>query len=251
MYKKIILLLLISAISTKTELDSTIIDFDVKQPFDENNLVFTFTNSALDQKFFLMQIDSDIYSVNYEYQCGSTGKSSSSAKNHLFIIKANSGDCTINISYAVKELKSKGTIWVHPFENKIIFNLEKEGKFSLSNYLEFNEQFPSLFFSVSNLTSDTEVNFIYGLNLINKGDKYFTLKNPIRVCEGNDCKENVTNYKFLNETDYTIEIKTEEVTVKNKKYYFMNSFNYYRRSNGGNYILANPLIYLILLMLFI
>ena len=64
MYKKIILLLLISAISTKTELDSTIIDFDVKQPFDENNLVFTFTNSARDQKFFLMQIDSDIYSVN-------------------------------------------------------------------------------------------------------------------------------------------------------------------------------------------
>ena len=189
MYKKIILLLLISTVSTKTELDSTIIDFDVKQPFDENNLVFTFTNSARDQKFFLMQIDSDIYSVNYEYQCGSTGKSSKSSANHLFIIKANSGDCTINISYAVKELKSKGTIWVHPFDREIIFNLEKEEKFAFSKYVEFKEKFPSLFFSVSNLTKDTEVQFTHGHSVIRKEDKIFTLKNPFRICQGKECKD--------------------------------------------------------------
>lgn len=249
MHKIIILLLLITAISAKTNLASTIIDFDVKQPFDENNLIFTFTNSALESKFFLVKIDSELFHVKYSYQCQIPGNKSESSLNHLFIIKADPGDCRINIEYALKELTSKGTIWVHPFDREIIFNLEKEEKFAFSKYVEFKEKFPSLFFSVSNLTKDTEVKFTHGHDVITKGDKIFTLKNPFRICQGKECKDDISQYTFINETDYTIEIKTEEINAGTKKYYYMNSFSFYKKSNGGNNILMNPLIYLVLLLL--
>jgi hypothetical protein len=192
MHKIIILLLLITAISAKTNLASTIIDFDVKQPFDENNLIFTFTNSALESKFFLVKIDSELFHVKYSYQCQIPGNKSESSLNHLFIIKADPGDCRINIEYALKELTSKGTIWVHPFDREIIFNLEKEEKFAFSKYVEFKEKFPSLFFSVSNLTKDTEVQFTHGHSVIRKEDKVFTLKNPFRICQGKECKDDIS-----------------------------------------------------------
>ena len=56
MFKKIILLLLITTISTKTNLVSSKIEFDVKQPFDESNHEFTFSNEAQEAKFFIVEI---------------------------------------------------------------------------------------------------------------------------------------------------------------------------------------------------
>ena len=142
--------------------------------------------------------------MKYSYQCQIPGNKSESSLNHLFIIKADPGDCRINIEYALKELTSKGTIWVHPFDREIIFNLEKEEKFAFSKYVEFKEKFPSLFFSVSNLTKDTEVQFTHGHSVIRKEDKVFTLKNPFRICQGKECKDDISQYTFINETDYTI-----------------------------------------------
>ena len=56
MNQQIILLLLITFVSTKTNLESTIIDFDVKQPFSDKNLIFSFSNKAIESKFFLVKI---------------------------------------------------------------------------------------------------------------------------------------------------------------------------------------------------
>lgn len=47
MFKDFILLFLVAAVSSKTVLDSTIIDFDVNQPFTPDNHEFTFSNDAL------------------------------------------------------------------------------------------------------------------------------------------------------------------------------------------------------------
>ena len=91
--------------------------------------------------------------------------------------------------------------------------------------------------------------FTHGHSVIRKEDKIFTLKNPFRVCQGKECKDDISQYTFINETDYTIEIKTEEINAGTKKYYYMNSFSFYKKSNGGNNILMNPLIYLVLLLL--
>ena len=250
MNQQIILLLLITFVSTKTNLESTIIDFDVKQPFSDKNLIFSFSNKAIESKFFLVKIDSDIFSVKYTYQCQRPVTGQDSSAHHLFIIKADPGDCTINIVYSNKELTSNGTIWIHPFEKEIIFDLEKEKRFAFSKYVKFEEKFPSLFFSISNLTNDTEVEFTHGPSLIYEDKEPFTLKNPFKVCQGSDCKENVHEYKFMNKTDYTIEIKTEEIDTGSHKYYYMDSFSFYKKTDGGNNILINPLIYLLLFMLF-
>ena len=250
MNQKIIFLLLLTFISTKTNLESTFIDFDVKQPFNENELSFTFNNEGIGAKFFLVKIDSDLYSVKYTHECKNKVSGKESSPHHLFIIKADEGDCKINIDYATKGYTSNGTIWIHPFEKEIMFDLEKEGRFATTKYVQFEEKFPSLFFSISNLTNDIDVEFMHGPSVIYEDKEVYTLKNPFKVCQGSDCKENVHEYKFVNETDYTIEIKTEEKDTGAHKYYYMDSFSFYKKKDEGNNILVNPLVYLLLFLLF-
>ena len=56
MFKDFILLFLVAAVSSKTVLDSTIIDFDVNQPFTPDNHEFTFSNDALESKFYIVDV---------------------------------------------------------------------------------------------------------------------------------------------------------------------------------------------------
>ena len=88
MYKKIILLLLISTISAKTNLVSSKIEFDVKQPFDESNHEFTFGKEAQETKFFIVQIVTPTKMLKYDYQCqGSSQKAGSVAINLVLLSK--------------------------------------------------------------------------------------------------------------------------------------------------------------------
>ena len=51
MFKDFILFFLVAAVSSKTVLDSTIIDFDVNQPFTPDNHEFTFQTMPSNQNF--------------------------------------------------------------------------------------------------------------------------------------------------------------------------------------------------------
>ena len=87
------------------------------------------------------------------------------------------------------------------------------------------------------------------------------LKNPFRVCLEKDCKDDITEYTFIEGKDYKIEMKVEEITSGTKKYYYLEGGTFYKISGGddttdgrpdilgGNHLLVNPIIYLILSIL--
>ena len=82
MFKDFILLFLVASVSSKTVLDSNIIEFDVNQPFTPDNHEFTFSNDALESKFFFVEIRTS-YTLTYEYQC--QGSEEKMVK-HLYIL---------------------------------------------------------------------------------------------------------------------------------------------------------------------
>ena len=256
MYKKIILLLLISTISAKTNLVSSKIEFDVKQPFDESNHEFTFGNEAQETKFFIVQIVTPTKMLKYDYQCqGSSRETGTVLTNPIFIIKAQTGECSINIYSTSSLYKVKGTIEVHPLDRAFPINLDKE-KVVINSLVSYNEKFPSLVYSISNLVADTEAKFTHDSPTIIIEDIYFTLKNPFRICVENECKDDIETYTFIKGKSYTIEIKNEELVAKTKKQYYMSTFSFYKTSGGGgddtsagNNISVNPVISLLLLIL--
>ena len=255
MYQKFILLLLITTISTKTNLVSSEIEFDVKQPFDENNHEFTFSNTAQEPKFFIVEIITNTV-LKYEYQCqGSSKETGQVTARPVFIIKAQTGECSINIFSTSSVFKVQGTVEVHPLENAFPINLDKV-RVEINSVVWFDEKFPSLVYSISNLVKDTEAKFSYGNSIVTIEGQTFTLKNPFRICVENDCKDDIETYTFIKGKEYKIEIKNEELVAKTKTQYYMNSFSFYKTSGGGddtsagNNISVNSIIYLLLLFLF-
>ena len=73
-----------------------------------------------------------------------------------------------------------------------------------------------------------------------------------------DCKDDITEYTFIEGKEYKIEMKTEEIISGTKKYYYLEGGTFYKISrgdddktdiSGGNHILVNQIIYLILSIL--
>ena len=150
--------------------------------------------------------------------------------------------------------KVTGTIEVHPLDRAFPINLDKE-KVVINSLVSYNEKFPSLVYSISNLVADTEAKFTHDSPTIIIEDIYFTLKNPFRICVENECKDDIETYTFIKGKSYTIEIKNEELVAKTKKQYYMSTFSFYKTSGGGddtsagNNISVNQVISLLLLIL--
>ena len=198
--------------------------------------------------------------MQYEYQCQGSDKESGNVTGQpLFIIKAQTGECSINIFSSSSIFKVEGTIEVHPLERAVPINLDKQ-KVLIETVVLFGEKFPSLVYSISNLVADTEAKFISGTTTVTFDGKTFTPKNPFRICVENDCKDDIETYKFIKGKEYTIEIKPEELDSGTRVIYCMNSFSFYKTSGGGdgddtsdtsagNNFSVNPLIYLIVILL--
>ena len=269
MFKKIIILLLLTNISPKINEVSSAIEFDVEKTIVRDDHVFTFSNTAQDAKFYLVEMDIVDNMVRYEYKC--PGSSGSSGGYFTFspdpmIIKAQTGECSISIELNDYDTKDKRTIWIHPLDREIEIDLVKQ-TYQLKHYAEFNEKFPSLVFFVSNLTEPITAKFEYTGSAVKIDGNYYFLKNPFRVCLENDCKDDVKEYKFIEGKVYKIEMKIEEITSGGKKYYYLESGSFYKSSGGDdttdgrktdedrtdisgvNHILVNPIIYLILSIL--
>lgn len=230
MIKNLILILLIVSIATKT----TNIEFDVNQPFDKNNHVFTFNNEAKKIAYYLVKINSRTI-LQYEYECTGLGKQSGTTTGQPnFIIKLQKGECSINIYSSSWVFKLKGTIFIHPLDREINVDFEA-GKYELARLVNFDEEFPPIVFSVSNLNKDTEVHFSYSKNtMISKNDKKFYLKNPYEICFENICKKNIEDYKFLKNKNYKIYVKPEELKTDTYSEYYLNTFSFYKKSGSSD-----------------
>ena len=253
MFKDFILLLLVITISTKTVPFSSTIEFDIDQSFDSDNHEFTFTNEALEQKFFLVEIQTDSL-LGYEYQCqGSEKKSGKTHTEPVFIIKANTGECNINITSSSWVHELKGTINIHPFDREIAVDFEKY-RYRIESITKFDEEFPPLLFSVSNLAKDTEVLFTYIKSNVIINEYSFVMKNPYQIYDGNETIGDIEEFKFIKGKDYKIKIIPEELVAGTKKYYYMNQFDFYSKDGGNknlkaNIILVDLWIYLMLSLL--
>lgn len=227
MCKKIILLLLIATISSKINEVSTNIEFDVDVPLAENNQ-FTFSNEDQEAQFYFVDIDSKKNFFQYKFQCPGAEEKSGMTDMIFLIIKAETGECSITVDFFGWDSESVATIYIHPFKNKIPVTLNKDTTYQTKKYVGFKEKFPSLTFSVSNLEKDTGAEFNYkGSSIPIDGKEYQLKNNPFRICQGSDCKDDITKYRFSKGKEYTIEIKPEEIDTGTNKYYYIDEFSFY------------------------
>ena len=100
------------------------------------------------------------YTLTYEYQCqGSEEKSGKTSLYPYFIIKAQTGDCNIIIT-STRTNEIQGTINIHPLDKEDKIDLDKY-KYQITKLVTFDEEFPPLVFSLSKLTKNIKVKFIY------------------------------------------------------------------------------------------
>ena len=166
MVKYLFLLLIIVSIFSKIELISAIIEFDVDQPFDINNHLFNFTNEAQDKVFFLLKF---ITEGEASFTCSCPGMYmaySLSYGEEDVLINAKPGEYCIDINAN----SASGILNIHPFNKEIKADLENK-KYRLNNMIYYNEEFPPLIYSISDLNKDIEVEFYYKLIKIESEDK--------------------------------------------------------------------------------
>ena len=188
MIKCLILFLIFAGISTKESISSGI-QFDVDVPFDKQNNEFSFDYTEDNAYFFIMIETGDI--LKYEVICTSqdtiSGDVVVSVGANFFIKALNAGSCNIKFIQNSSVLKMSGTFAVHPMKNEIQVN--------------------------SNPTQNYDIDLSYGNCKV--GD--VVLSNPFKVCQENDCKENIKSYSIEKGKNYKIFIKFEKV---GNKYYF-------------------------------
>ncbi len=246
MIKCLILFLIFAGISTKESISSGI-QFDVDVPFDKQNNEFSFDYTEDNAYFFIMIETGDI--LKYEVICTSqdtiSGDVVGSVRANFFIKALNVGSCNIKFIQNSSALKMSGTFAVHPMKNEIQVNFEKIKKFTIGNSITIeDENCPQLTFSISNPTQNYDIDLSYD----NCNVDGVVLSNPFKVCQENDCKENINSYSIEKGKNYKIIIKFEKVGNK----YAFPSFEFSVHSNLPNsaFNIQLSIISLILLLLF-
>ena len=223
------------------------IEFDEGVPFNEQNNHFNFEYTE-DNTFFLIEIETN-YNLNYEITCTSQDGMAGELDGYgdfSFIIKAqHAGKCGIKFIQNSSALKMSGTFAVHLMKNEIQVNFEKIKKFTIGNSITIeDENCPQLTFSISNPTQNYDIDLSYD----NCNVDGVVLSNPFKVCQENDCKENINSYSIEKGKNYKIIIKFEKVGNK----YAFPSFEFSVHSNLPNsaFNIQLSIISLILLLLF-
>ena len=217
MIKCLILFLIFAGISTKESISSGI-QFDVDVPFDKQNNEFSFDYTEDNAYFFIMIETGDI--LEYEVICTSqdtiSGDVVGSVDANFFIKALNAGSCNIKFIQNSSALKMSGTFFVHPMKYEIQVSLGNNNKYSIGYLVSTeDENCPQLTFSISNPTQNYDIDLSYGNCKVDG----VVLSNPYKVCQENDCKENIKSYSIEKGKNYKIFIKFEKV---GNKYYFPN-----------------------------
>ena len=108
-------------------------------------------------------------------------------------------------SYYYRINSGKGTFIMHCLNTTIKIDFTRQC-YGSKQYLNMGEYNGSLIYFVSNLNEDKIVNFSY------KNKDYNP--NPFKVCHGNECITDLSEYKFEKGEEYTIEAKFEESCIQ-------------------------------------
>ena len=137
--------------------------------------------------------------IQYDIYCNYPGFSAGISLNILNYYAFYSPYGLCNGSYYININKGKGTLMIHPMNNKIKIDFTQKC-YGIPNRLQFNEYDVSLKYLVTNLRENITVDFSSeNLN-----------SNPFKVCHGTDCVTYVSKYEFEKGEEYTIEVKTQQ-----------------------------------------
>ena len=220
------------------------LEYAVDTTFNKDNNVFKIDYTGKLTSYLLMYVSTDNKILNTSYNSKSDYTEAIDGHNfqspgggHIFMV----GSGFDNL-FAVKspDGNEKGTVWIQPLSKNISIDLSKkqERKFTIEYDYAINE---NLTYVVSNLSKDRKIKFNYQKEF--KDDKGQTIKisNPFKVCEGEQCQENVESYQFKKGQNYSISVKFMNETGR----YYLPAFSF--DNNAG--FLGLSLIYLALLLI--
>ena len=193
--QKIILLSLF--ILTFSKLNA--VEFDKEIPFDRNNNVFEFTTKGDGALFLSITFPvSNLLRANFT-GCGFSSDYSINKPGQGNIFSFESGKtCKLELIYKDQTSNVKGTIWMHPSTDEIKVDLNEtyEWKYDVTLFVFQNYQ---IIYSIDN--AERDVTFIFNFKDTIPGK---TVKNPFKVCHGEECQEDITTYDFKKGESYKI-----------------------------------------------
>ena len=249
MVKSLIILLIFVSISSKEILSSTVIEYDEMIEFDKENNQFNF-EFIEDNTYFLISIDTkDI--LDYEIVCNSQSTIKGNVVgevNAYFIIKAQyAGSCKIKFKQDSEIFDMSGKFSVHQMKKEIPIDFKKQKKYSVGFIVKINDKnCPILTYSISNSTENYDIYLSYSNSKIVVDGKSHTLSNPFKVCQENECVENIKTYKVEKEKNYKIFIKFEEFNTESETVYAFPGF----KISDSAFGIRLSFIFLVLLLLF-
>ena len=151
-------------------------------------------------------------------------------------------------SYYYRINSGKGTFIMHCLNTTIKIDFTRQC-YGSKQYLNMGEYNGSLIYFVSNLNEDKIVNFSY------KNKDYNP--NPFKVCHGNECITDLSEYKFEKGEEYTIEVKIRESCYLEQCHNFIDSFSFCSQDskdenntiNSSHNLKINLIILLFLLLI--
>ena len=214
--RSFILLALFLLISSKTN----DIDYYKEINFDKDTKEFKFILSKTGMVFFHVVYDG---SSQVEFKISndeetSVSKSSFTKPGHSYITSLSKG-ITYTLTITCPS-GSKGTFIMNPEWNEVNVDLSKmyQWKFDISGLT--GDESAKLIYSIDNADKDVTFKFEYNKKL--RDD----LPNPFEVCHGEDCKDNIANYKFEKGQSYKIYVKVAKLKDGIMEKYYLPSFKF-------------------------
>ena len=174
------------------------VEFDVEFDFDNiTNNEFSFNYEDAMNPLIMKMTPKD--NISYYIYCKFPGFSAGINWSTLEYFAFDSAYGHYNGSYYIKINKGKGTLMLHPMNNKIKIDFTQQC-YGIQKKIYINGYDGSLKYLVTNLRKKITVTFS-SENLNN---------NPFKVCHGTECVTDVSKYKFEKGKEYTIEVKTQK-----------------------------------------
>jgi hypothetical protein len=219
------------------------LEYAVETPFNKDNNVFKIDYTGEITTYLLLYVATDNKILNTSYYCKSSYMSlydrhdfQSPGGGHIFF-GANGFDHLLGIKSP--DGNEKGTVWVQPLNKNISIDLSK--KVEIKFTLEYESSLDPLTYVVSNLAKDRKIKFNYQKEFKDNKGQTIKLSNPFKICEGENCQENVESYQFKKGQNYSIGVQFLNETGR----YFLPAFSF--GNNAG--FLGLSLIYLALLLI--
>lgn len=150
--------------------------------------------------------------------------------------------CMIIFNSTEGNKEAKGSFVIYNFNKELSIKLKnKYGNVNLPTYHLDEPGYLSisdLTFSIPNLERDVTVNFEYN-NTVYYYSEYI-IENPFKICQKNNCQQNISTYDFKKGESYKIIVKTTRIQEKDEEgedqeVILIPGFTFYDKNYNGTF----------------